>query len=108
MSSEQETAFDEERSEREVQAWDVFRNWMNSLGTLEDARALLENPPVDAGHQYYLNLAELMLMSAVPKQASLEERALYLAFLERLNANGEFASCTNSVLISGLRRTLGQ
>lgn len=102
-----DTEFDEQRSIRELQAWETFRDRVVELQTLADARALLDQPPDDAGQQYYLNLADFLLTFAIPPTANRAERELYLRVLDRLAAAGEVKRSAAVPALAALRRSLG-
>lgn len=102
-----DTEFDEERSIRELQAWETFRDRMADLHTLDDARALLDHPPEVTGQQYYLNLADFLLTFAIPATANRAERELYLRFLEKLEGAGAVKRSAAVPALAALRRSLG-
>lgn len=83
----------ERRSERaaaERQVWTAFRPKLEALQTMPEAYQLVaESPRPDApGRRYYSNLGFFLQSFSVPDGSSNEERALYLQFIERLDAAG--------------------
>lgn len=101
-----DTDLDEEQPLREVQAWEAFRDGVTALRSLDDARDLLNDPPLDVGRQYYLNLANFLLTFAIPKSTSRAERELYLGFVQRLDAADALKPTVAGAAIAALRRSL--
>ena len=78
----------QERDDADRRAWDVFRPRLEALETYVDAKLLMaEAPRPDApGRRYYSNLAFFLQTLVVPADSTYEERALYLRFIQRLDA----------------------
>jgi|GEM_PF-1943216 len=81
---------DHERSEAERREWEIFRPKLDALQTYAEALKLVaEAPRPDApGRRYYSNLGFFLQAFTVPMGSSHAERALYLQFIQRLDAAG--------------------
>jgi hypothetical protein len=81
---------DHERNEAERLEWEIFRPKLDALQSYAEALKLLaEAPRPDApGRRYYSNLGFFLQAFTVPMGSSYAERALYLQFIQRLDAAG--------------------
>ena len=81
---------DHERREAERREWEIFRPKLDALQSYVEASQLVaEAPPPDApGRGYYSNLGFFLQAFIVPMGSSYAERALYLQFIQRLDAAG--------------------
>ena len=80
----------QEQADAERRAWERFRPKLAALQTFQDAETLLGQAPPhgDPGRPFYSNLGFFIQSFDVPGGSSDTERALYLQFVERLDAAG--------------------
>ena|SRR5215216_1218121 len=81
---------DHEYKEAERREWEIFRPKLDAIQSPVEAWQLVaEAPPPDApGRRYYSNLGFFLQAFTVPGGSSHAERALYLQFIQRLDAAG--------------------
>jgi hypothetical protein len=78
----------------ESQSWEIFKPQLERAATFAEAAALLHRAPpdTDPGRHWYRNLGVLLHDSRRPDRANHEELQMYVAFLRRLEASGEFST----------------
>lgn len=89
------------------QAWAEFSHELATLGSAEEARALIGNapPPDSPGRPFYSNFANFFGNNFVaPGGASADELILYIGFIERLVAAGQVRPEDGTTVIEGLRK----
>ena len=86
----------------------VFRSKLDALQSFVEAQRLVaESPPPDApGRRYYSNLGFLLQAFIVPDGSSYEEKALYLQFIQRLDAAGSLKPGAGQKVAEELRRAM--
>jgi hypothetical protein len=79
-----------EHEEQTAARWPAFRDRLAQAQTMAEARALVgDTPKPDApGRTFYSNLDFFLQSFTIPGGSNSEERALYLAFVRRLEAAG--------------------
>jgi hypothetical protein len=89
-------------------AWEEFRPRLAALRTYAEAQLLLARapPPDSPGHQHYTNLATFLQVFGVPAGSSHAERALYLQFIQRLDADGALKPGLGKLIEDDLRREM--
>lgn len=99
---------DQERYEADRREWEIFRPKLEALQTYPEAELLvLETPPPDSpGRKYYSNLSFFIGSFSVPSGASYAEKALYLRFIQRLNASGALIPGTGQKVEETLRYSM--
>jgi hypothetical protein len=97
-----------ERAEAEDRVWEQFRRRLAGLKTFTDARVLAsESPRPDApGRHYYSNLDFFLGAFTVPFGSSHEEKALYLQFIQRLEATGQLKPGEEKRIEAALRQAM--
>jgi hypothetical protein len=99
---------DHERAEADRREWETFRPRLNALQSYTDAvRLVAETPPPDApGRRYYSNLGFFLQAFTVPFGSSHAEKALYLQFIQRLDAGGELKPGAGQKIVEALRHAM--
>jgi hypothetical protein len=77
--------------EDENRVWNLFRIRLEVLQNFTEAMQLVnESPSQDApGRRYFSNLGFFLGAFSIPTGSSYAEKALYLQFIQRLNATGQ-------------------
>jgi hypothetical protein len=102
-------ARDRERADADRHAWEQFHPRLAALTTYDEARLLVsETPPPDSpGRRYYSNLGFFLSGSMVPPLgSSYAEKALYLQFIQRLDAAGALKPGARQKVQEALRRAM--
>ncbi|MGB7922015.1 MAG: hypothetical protein WCF57_02090 [Pyrinomonadaceae bacterium] len=99
---------DHEWREAERREWETFRPKLDALQSYAEARQLVaEAPPPDApGRRYYSNLGFFLQNFTVPMGSSYAERALYLQFIQRLDADGALKPGVRQQVEEALRHAM--
>lgn len=99
---------DQERAEEARRVWESFRPRLDALQTFAEALQLVaEAPPPDsAGRRYYSNLGFFLQAFIVPMGSSYTEKALYLQFIQRLEAAGALKPGACKRVTEELRRAM--
>ncbi len=97
-----------ERAEIEHRAWDQFAPKLDALQSYADAQNLVsEAPRPDSpGRRYYSNLGFFLQAFMIPAGSSQAEKALYLQFIQRLDAAGELKPGTGQRVQEELTRAI--
>lgn len=110
MAQKRNTKADRERqrTEDERAMWQDFRPKLESLQTYVDAlRLVTETPPPDApGRRFYSNLGFFLQSFTVPLGSNYTEKALYLQFIQRLDAAGSLKPGAGQRIEAELRRAM--
>ncbi len=98
---------EQEWAEADRRVWDQFRP-REALASFGEAQSLAnEAPPPDSpGRRYYSNLGFFLQSFAVPMGSSYAEKALYLQFIQRLDAAGALKPGTGQKVQEELRRAM--
>jgi hypothetical protein len=88
--------------------WEAFRRRLDALHTLDQAiRLVNEAPPAfTPGRKYHANLGFFMGAFTVPVRTTYTEKALYLQFIQRLNAAGALKPAGGRKIEDALRRAM--
>jgi hypothetical protein len=100
---------DPEDIEAKRRVWDQFRLRLDALQTYDEAMQLVaETPPPNwPGRQYYLNLGFFLYHSfAIPHDSNHAEQALYMQFIQRLDAAGVLKPGVAQEVEDNLRRAM--
>ena len=75
-------------------SWEIFKPQLERAATFAEAAALLHRAPpdTDPGRHWYRNLGGFLHYFKRPAEANHEEMQMYVAFLRRLAASGEFSA----------------
>jgi hypothetical protein len=97
-----------ERAEADRRVWEAFRARLAHLQTFDEAsRLVAESPPQAApGRRYYSNLGFFLHAFIVPAGSGYEERALYLQFIQRLDAAGGLRPGAREKIEADLKRAM--
>jgi hypothetical protein len=104
-----EKAQEWETAQRRV--WNEFRPKLANLKSFAEAELLVQNeapPPDSPGRSYYSNLGFFLSSFMVPAQSNVEERKLYLQFIQRLIAAGEVMPEIGNEVEDALRRAISE
>jgi hypothetical protein len=93
-----------------ARVWEGFRDRLAAAQNFVHAGLLVRSAPSPStpGHQYYSNLGTLLQSFVVPNGSSPEERRLYIALIERLNATGVLKPGVGQRVVEALRRARGE
>ena len=110
MSRKRKTYADRqrERDEADRRAWDDFRPKLDALKTHAEALDLMAKGPSpgEPGRHYYSNLGFFLEAFIVPMGSNHTEKALYLQFIQRLDAAGALKPEAGQKVIEELRRAM--
>jgi hypothetical protein len=107
-SRKTKTEGDREWAEAERRVWNEFRPRLDVLQTNAEALQIVaEAPPSDSpGRRYYSNLGFFLQAFTVPMGSSDAEKALYLQFIQRLDAAGVLKPGAAQKVKEDLRRAM--
>ena len=91
-------------SNAERRAWEQFRPKLEALTTLAEAMLLLKSaPPVGSpGLRYYSNFSAFLHdVHTIPADSSYDEKALYLKFIQQLDAAGALTPPRSAMALQG-------
>jgi len=93
---------------REREAWEGFRTRLaDAAGFKEAAELAADAPPPDApGRRFYSNLTFFLQSFIVPGGSSREERGLYLALVQRMDAAGQLRRGVGARVAAELQRSI--
>lgn len=99
---------DHEHHEAERRAWEAFRPKLEALQSYPEARKLVAQAPPESapGRGYYMNLGFFLQSFTIPLGSSYEEKALYLQFIQRLDARGGLKPGVGQQVEAALRRAM--
>jgi hypothetical protein len=99
---------EDERYAAERRAWEEFRPKLAALQSFGEAEQLVAKapPPDSPGRRYYSNLGFFLQAFTVPAGSSYDERALYLQFIQRLDAAGALNPGARQKIEEELRRAM--
>ena len=104
-------------SDADQHAWDLFQPKLAALKSIDEARALVANAPLQntpgrhaPGRKFYSNLATFIGSGSFMVLGGLshEERSLYLEFIKRIDAAGELKPGVGEKVKSDLRNPLAE
>jgi len=100
----------QERSRKEREIWEEFRNGIMNSDSIIDAHTLMENAPYEGrpGRRFYSNFGTFLQAFIVPDGAGLDELKLYIGLMRRINDSGEVGlkAGTAQMVIDKLRAAL--
>ena len=94
----------------EQRVWKVFSERLAALQTLVEAQLLVQETPRETspGRRFYSNLRFFLAAFIVPMGSSYEEKALYLQFIQRLDAAGALKPGAGQKVVEDLRRAMAE
>ena len=99
---------EQERTDADRRVWDRFRPQLETLASFAGAQLLVDEapPPDSPGRRYYSNLGFFLQAFTVPTGSSYAEKALYLQFVQRLDAAGSLKPGTGQKVQEEIRRAM--
>jgi hypothetical protein len=110
MARRRKTKAEREQDWAEVdrRVWNQFRSRLEALTSFAEAQLLVDEapPPDSPGRRYYSNLGFFLQAFTVPMESSYAEKALYLQFIQRLDAEGALKPGAGQRVQDELRRAM--
>jgi hypothetical protein len=102
------TKRNQEQLDADRRVWDQFHPRLEASASFIEAQLLVkEAPPPDSpGRRYYSNLGFFLQAFTIPKGSSYAEKALYLQFIQRLDATGALKSGVGQKVQEELRHAM--